>query len=300
VVERLFFSFGELKKLVKVTNLSPVENLVSECDRIKNFLHMKVALISALFFSFLPLSAQEGGIEANRKLRTTVQKWISVMKEIQEKKKEGKEQKQILIDSKAALEAETKQLEVEIEAAEKRKAQLDEKSQDKLEKKETYDAAREALRAGLNRLEMKVSSVIPILPEELTSRDKVAKAISDHRGFVAKTDKDSLDLNARLTPMAAILSEAEKFNQIVTTFKGRTVTVGGKPVLLDGIYFGLAMGFAADNSGQKAILLKPGPKGWTETEISDVEVAAQVRELIEVGMGTGEIRLIDLPLEIAK
>ena len=143
---------------------------------------MKFALLPVVIVSFLPLHAQDGGVEANKKLRATVQKWISVMKETQEKQKEWKEKKEILLDSKASLEAETAQLESEILAAFDRQKKLDVQSADKLAEKKSYDAAREALRDGLNDLDAKVSAVIPLLPKQLTKEGKIEKAIADHLG----------------------------------------------------------------------------------------------------------------------
>lgn len=263
---------------------------------------MKFAYLAPLALLFLPLQAQESQVEANKKLRATVQKWTEVMKEIQESKRSWRDEKQILEDSREALKGEKVQLDQEIEAAEKRKEALDSKSRDKVEQKETYDKAREALRNGLDSLEGKVSAVIPLLPEELTGEDKLDKAISDHKSYVAKQgkEKEAIPLNSRLGAMVTILVEAEKFNQIVTTFDSRSAKVGGQDVILEGLYFGLAMGFAADKAGNSAIQLTPGSEGWQETEISDPEVIRQVRELIDIGLGTGEVRLVPLPLEIAK
>ena len=262
---------------------------------------MKFALFPALIVSILPLNAQDGGVEANKKLRATVQKWISVMKETQQKQKEWKEKKEILLDSKSSLEAETAQLETEINSALERQKKLDVQSEDKLAKKKSYDDAREALREGLNDLDAKVSAVIPLLPKELTKVGKVEKAIADHLGHVKRNDKDKIDLNVRLTPMITILLEAEKFNQVVTSFEGGiTAKVGTDNVILDGSYFGLAMGFASDELGKVAYRLDPGPDGWVKNEISDPETIVKIRELIDVGKGAGEVRLVELPLEIAK
>ena len=61
-------------------------------------------------------------------------------------------------------------------------------------------------------------------------------------------EKEGVALNSRLGAMVAILVEAEKFNQVVTSFENRSAKVNGKDILLDGIYFGLAMGFAANAS----------------------------------------------------
>lgn len=261
---------------------------------------MKLALVPAIVLSILPVSGQEDGNAANDQLRTSVQKWISVMKATQEKQLAWREQRQILLDSKESLYAENAQMEKEILGAFARLGSTDEASQKKLAEKKSYDDGRVALRDGLNDLDAKISAVIPLLPEELVKQPKLEKAIVDHNNFVIRQDKEKISLNGRLTAMLTILTEAEKFNQVVTPFSGRTADVGGEKILLDGIYFGLAMGFAANESGTVALQLKPGVDGWVETEISDPEVIGQVRELINVGNASGEVQLVSVPLEINK
>ena len=261
---------------------------------------MKLRFFLVFLVLAIPLNAQIGGVEANKALRATVQKWISVMKEIQLKKKEWQDKKEILQNSNEALQAEATQLEAEILSAVERQKKLDTQSENSLAQKKTYDDARLALRNGLDQLDEKVSAVIPLLPEQLVNEGKIQKAITDHQGFVGRNDKDEIALNARLTPMITILLEAEKFNQVVTPFEGLTADLGDKKVILDGIYFGLAMGFASDLEGNVAYHLKPGPEGWDKQKISDPETVIKTRELIDVGKGDSDLRLIDLPIEIAK
>ena len=255
-----------------------------------------------LLFSLfaLPLFAQESKTENNKALRAAIQKWVAVMKETQTVQKDWREQKQVLLDSRDSLTSEVTQVENEIAEADERRKTLDQASEDKLARKATFDAGREALRAGLDALDAKVSAVIPILPAELVKNGKLEKAIVDHQKFSATEDKETLGLNSRLTAMLTILTEAEKFNQIVSTFGGKTVQAGEERVLLDGAYFGLACGFAANEAGTVAFKLTPSATGWSEEEITDEDLIKEVRALINVANGSGETRLITLPLEIAR
>ena len=191
-------------------------------------------------------------------------------------------------------------MESEILSAFARLSKTDASSQEKLAQKKRYDEGREELREGLNGLEERISAVIPLLPEELASQPKLEKAIVDHRNFVIRKDKEAIGLNSRLTAMLTILTEAEKFNQVVTPFSGKSAETGGQKILLDGIYFGLGMGFAANEEGTIAFRLVPGPEGWTEEELTDPGVIEDVRELIDVGNGSGETSLVTIPLQIGE
>lgn len=260
---------------------------------------MKFTVISILIASSLMAFGQQGGTEANKALRATIQKWVAVMKETQEKQKNWKEQKQILSDTKDSLVSEAAQLEKEIKDSEERLAASDNASKDKLAQKDRYDEGRETLRAGLDQLEEKVSQVINILPIQLKEEGKLAKAIVDHENFRKAEDKKSQGLNARLTAMLTILTEAEKFNQIVSTFEGASAQSGNETVLLDGAYFGLALGFKANEAGTVAFMMKPSPDGWTDTELQGEELISDVRKLINVANGSGETALVNVPLEIS-
>jgi len=261
---------------------------------------MKLTIFSSIVLLVMPVVGQEDAPLTNNELRASVQKWISVMKSTQEKKSAWREQKQILLDSRDSLSAENAQMEKEILSAFERLGSTDEASKKKLDEKKRFDDGRIALRDGLNDLDEKITAVIALLPEELSKQAKLDKAIADHKNFVIRQDKETISLNGRLTAMLTILTEAEKFNQVVTPFSGRTVEVGGNKVILDGIYFGLAIGFAADEAGTVAVQLKPGKEGWIETEITDPEVIERVRELINVGNGSGEVTLVPIPLDITQ
>ncbi|MGC6425432.1 MAG: DUF3450 family protein [Akkermansiaceae bacterium] len=255
--------------------------------------------LSPYFFAFsLLMLPASGQVEANKKLRTSVQKWIAVMQQTTQTQKDWEERKQLLAESKETLGAEIKDVESDIEATQARLKTADTDSSKKLEEKRDFDAAREALQKNLDAVEGKVSAVIPTLPPELAGEPKMAKAILDHKNFVAAEDK-SKKLNGRLGAMVNILNITEKFNQIVSTYEDSTAKAGDKEVEIDKVYFGLAFGFAANEDGTVAFRLTPGPEGWTETLVSDADLAARIRELIDVASGSGETRLVDLPLEIA-
>lgn len=300
MVGRLFSFLFERPNRQSDKGVTNPKSIVTGGEGRQGRISMKLALVPAIVLSILPATGQEDGNVANDQLRASVQKWISVMKATQEKQSAWKEQRQILLDSKESLYAENAQMETEILAAFDRLGSTDETSKKKLAEKKSYDDGREALRDGLNDLDEKISAVIPLLPEELTKQPKLDKAIADHKNFVIREDKEKISLNGRLTAMLTILTEAEKFNQVVTPFKGRTIESGGDKIILDGIYFGLAIGFAADEAGTVAVQLKPGAEGWEETRINDPKVIEQVRELINVGNASGEVGLVTLPLDITK
>ncbi len=263
---------------------------------------LQTSILALLISSGIVLGQDtaNAGRRANENLRVTIQKWVEVMKSIQTEQKNWKAEQEVLEGNIASIEAEIGQLESELAESKKRRATADAASVDKLAQKEEYSAARIALREGLNGLESEVSAVIPLLPKELTDEAKIKTAIEDHQKFSATTDKESLPLNKRLSPMLTLLTEAEKFNQVVTTYEGRAFTAQGQTRLLDVVYFGLSTGFAADEKGELAFRLQPSPTGWQEVPLTGEGLAKTIRELIDIAKGTGETRLVNLPLELGK
>ena len=247
-----------------------------------------------------PALAEVGGGESNKTLRATIQKWVGVMKETQAAQQGWKKNKQILEDSREGLQLEIEQLEEEIAAAKERIATADSSSADKLERKRAYEAGREALRAGLDRVEAQVSAVIPLLPEELASTPKMEAALADHRKYVDTTEKEELSLNKRLTSMLTILTESEKFNQTIQLFSNRPKEVDGEQRLFDVLYFGVSIGYAVDAEGTVAFQLSPGENGWEDRRLAGNGEAEAVRELLNVADKSGETMLVAVPMSLEK
>lgn len=250
-----------------------------------------------LLLAVAPVVHGQGAAE-NQRLRATIQKWVEVMKSTQTRQQEWKQDKQVLEDSREALKQEIAQLESEIAAAKERIATADAGSAEKLERKATYEEAREAFREGLDAVEQDVTAVIPLLPKELAETPKVEKAIQDHQRYVESDDKEELSLNKRLNTMLTILAEAEKFNQAVQTFSGRSMAVDGERLLLDVVYFGLSLGYAVDEQGTVAFQLIPTALGWTDQRLKPGAETEAVRQLLDVAHRKGEARLVQVPVRV--
>lgn len=248
----------------------------------------------------MPVGGASADGEVNRKLRATIQQWVEVMKSTQVVQQEWKRDKQVLGDSREALDLEIKQLEGEIAAARERIAAVDSGSADKLERKRTYEEAREALRVGLDEVEREVSEVIPLLPKELAELAKVEAAIQDHQRHADGRKEQEVSLNKRLNTMLTILAEAEKFNQTVQAISGRSMAVDGERLLLDVVYFGLSLGYAVDEAGTVALQLSPTELGWTDRRLAPGKETEAVRELMDVAHRIGEASLVSVPVTVGE
>jgi hypothetical protein len=126
----------------------------------------------------------------------------------------------------------------------------------------------------------------------------VESAIRDHERYVGSDDKEGVSLNKRLNTMLTILAEAERFNQAVQTFSGRSMAVDGERLLLDVVYFGLSLGYAVDEQGTVAFQLIPTALGWTDQRLKPGADTKAVRQLLDVAQRKGEARLVQVPLRM--
>ena len=231
-------------------------------------------------------------------LRTTIAEWVSTMKKIQEEQARWSREKQILESNKEGLEQEIVDLELAIEAAKGRLASTGKEEQEDLDQKRQNDAAREALAVALTEAEVEARRVLPLLPEFLLKENpKLATAVDALEKTVDFTEEQkSKDLGKRLSSVVMVLTEAEKFHA-QSWVRDEEREVKGKPMLLTTIYFGLSAAFSADQQGTVALRGAPGKTGWSFRPLPD-ENAERINDLIGVATAKGEIKFVDIPLEL--
>ena len=96
--------------------------------------------------------------------------------------------------------------------------------------------------------------------------------------------------------IVGILSQANKFNNTITlTSETRTVN-SGKEVQVNTLYWGLAMAYYVDASGEYAGISYPTANGWQTSLIEGV--GSQIKQLIGVYEGENAIQFVKIPAQI--
>lgn len=221
------------------------------------------------------------------------------MQKTQEEQARWTRERQILESNKEGLQQEIVDLEESIAAAKARIESTGKEEQDDLDQKREYDAARAALADSLVALEEQGRRVIPLIPEfYLTENTKLAVAVEDLKKTETFTEEQrAKNLGSRLSAVSLVLAEVEKF-QMQMWVRGEQRVVDGEEKLVTTIYFGLSTAFAADSQQTVALRGLSGEDGWTFTRIEDAGAAARVLELIDVASLKGEIKFVEVPLEL--
>lgn len=244
-------------------------------------------------------AAVAAGKEETSALRTTIGKWIEMMRMVQEEQARWTRERQILEANREGLQQEIADLEETIEATMARIAAADEESREKLDKKRRYDAAREAMAKSLTVVEERVREVLPLLPGfYLSENTKLAAAAEDLKKSAGLSEEEKKKgLTKRLSAVTTVLNEAEKLQQRAWVRDERR-EVDGENMIVTAIYFGLSTAFAADTAGTVALRGRPGPEGWEFEKISEPGAPEAVLDLIAVAEGSGEIKFVEVPVEL--
>lgn len=235
----------------------------------------------------LPLAAQD----SIKDTRNVLDKWVETRQIISEEQANWKVEKSILGDTVKLLSSEVGRLDAALTDLESSATAADEERTTLAAEKEKLTAASSVVEANIGELETQLKRVIKSLPAPLI--EKIKPLIRRLPDDPAKTD---LSLGERVQNIVGILSQANKFNTTITqTSESRDID-GGKAVEVRTLYWGLAMAYYVDASGQYAGIGVPGPDGWEWPRVDGA--GAEIKELINVYEGSEDINFVNVPARI--
>lgn len=199
------------------------------------------------------------------KTRSTLQEWVEVRKLISEEESKWKVEEQTLNESIDLLESEIEGLKQKVTDKEEQATAAQEKRQELSQKEEDLKAAAGVIKIDISSLEDRVLKMVNFFPPTLKDRVSVITI------RIPKDEKEAakLSLSHRVQNIVGILTEIEKFNNMITLDKGMR-QIGESQVQVRTMYVGLSRGYYVDNSKQEAGILKPGPEGWVEEKRPDL------------------------------
>ncbi len=153
--------------------------------------------------------------------------------------------------------------------------------------KTALGSRRKQLETEVAELESTLRTTAPSLPAPL--QEKLADVL-------ARLEHPSSDasLQDRWRDVLLSLGEAGRFERAITVYP-EIREVGGKQVMVDVVYLGLAQAWYADQSGSHAGIGRPGPKGWTWKE--QPALHSRVREVIAMQRKEKVPGFVALPVE---
>ncbi len=242
--------------------------------------------------------------EQHVELRATLEQWMESVDKSQALENQWELEREVLRDSMTGLKGMLVQAQVEISAVEERIATADEESKEKLKTQSEYNQARLALRQGLGPVESEVEKIVPLFPEFYIGGEDGSAKLKGSIEKLAKhrreepDEKKKIGLNSRIQPLVQILTEAERFHSKLWAVT-HPLEVDGIDKQMNVVYFGLSVAYAVDDAATVALEGRSSlPGGWSFSRLTGDGMAEKVSALYQAANGTGESRMVTLPLVI--
>lgn len=255
---------------------------------------MNKSLLQALAFGCaltpLGLFAQNAQNKISE-TRDVLDKWVETRQIISEEKADWKIEKSILGDTVSLLKSELERLSKALEELEVSATAADEDRAALADEKEQLSTAANVVVANIGALETQLKQIIKALPEPLVNKIKpLIRRLPDDPA------NTNLSLGERVQNIVGILSQADKFNTTLTQTSESRELPSGKIIEVRTLYWGLAMAYYVDASGEYAGIGYPGVDGWEWPKVEGK--GAEIRRLIDVYEGVEDIQFVEVPARI--
>ncbi len=223
--------------------------------------------------------------------QNVLSEWISLEKQISEEKFAWIEQKEVLENSIEFMETEIASLEEIIKTAEET-ASAGEKKRAELEgDQESLDAATDVMTAAVEDYESQIKELSLTWPHAFRkSVETFLKRIPNEE------QKETTPITIRLQNVVAIMSQFDKFQNVVTKDTG-IQEVSGESREVTTLYFGFAYAYFIDGTGEYSGYGYPASdKGWDWKP--DPSIAEDVTQLVAIYDRSVDASFLGMPAKI--
>lgn len=224
--------------------------------------------------------------------RNILKEYVETRQIISEERSNWKTEKAILTDTVSLLSNELERIEAEIANLEDSATAADEERQTLADQRDELKAGSDAVIGNIGELETQLKAIVQRLPEPLT--DTIQPLVRRLPDNPAET---KLSLGERVQNVVGILSQADKFNTTMTLTSETQELDNGKLVQVSTLYWGSAIAYFVDDSGDYAGFGIPSEGGWEWTQLDDA--GPEIRELLSVYDGSADtIKFVKVPARI--
>jgi len=224
--------------------------------------------------------------------RVLLDKWVETRQLISEEKQDWSVEQSILTETQTLLSNELTRLQESIEALKSSATAVDEKRSNLTKEKDVLRAASNVVADKIAVLEAKTKKLLPLFPDPLT---EIVKPLI--RRLPDDPENVEITLGERVQNIIGILGQANKFNNAVKLTSETRTLENGKEVQVNTLYWGLAMAYYVDASGEYAGISYPTANGWKTTLIKDA--GPQIKQLIDLYEGVDtDYRFVEIPAQV--
>lgn len=214
--------------------------------------------------------------------------WIELEQRIASEQSDWLADKEVMEASRTVLQREQAALKARLEANEMAQSLFHRRLQSLEQELAAQAEGRNLLIAGLEREEARIREIHDHLPEPL--RERLAPLLL--RMGAGPADQ-LVSVSERVQTVISILSAVDQFSGTVTLTHHLRRDEAGVERDVEVLYWGLAMGYAVNQTAEQAWLLLPSSEGWTWQAAH--AVAPGIRDLIEIHKRKRSPGLVSLP-----
>lgn len=224
--------------------------------------------------------------------RALLDKWVETRQLISEETQDWRIEESILTETQTLLSNQLTRLQENIEALKSSATAVDEKRSKLTKEKDALRAASNVVADKIAALEAKTKRLLPLFPDPLT---EIVKPLI--RRLPDDPENVEISLGERVQNIIGILSQANKFNNAIKLTSETRTLENGKEVQVNTLYWGLAMAYYVDASGEYAGISYPTADGWKTTPIEDAGL--QIKQLIDLYEGVDtNYRFVEIPAQV--
>jgi hypothetical protein len=264
---------------------------------------MKTRILISILFPILSAHSQQATPQQAQAVkdylghsRDLLNKYYEMSKALSKEEADWKLGREMLTSRVELMEAQLKEL-VTKTAEENRNISQNDEERSKLEKQnQELLAAQDLQIVSVEKLESRVRSLWPLLPELLQTK---VKGQYDRLPEAGKKREDvKAGVGERFLNVLAVLNEVNKFHSDITITNERRKLKSGQELEVRVIYFGLAAAYFAGSAevGNVAGMLVPGASGWEVVEMP--EIAPMVNDVIAMNKSEKIAGFVPLPVKV--
>ncbi len=218
--------------------------------------------------------------------RIAIKQWLDIEKKIERKESEWIKDKKAINDLINILSDEVTMLESNLEKIRENSSSLDIKKIEILSNKDLLIENSTIVQNEINSFEEEIFELYKLFPAPLQKKiDPLYSRMSN---------SDNASLSERMQNVIGILSQADKFNSIITV-ESSLEEIGESTEEVTTLYIGLGRAYFVNSRGDYSGYLKPGSLGWEK--VVKNELAQNIKNAIYIYNNPQEAKYIPLPVE---
>jgi hypothetical protein len=220
-----------------------------------------------------------------------LEQWVDTERQIATVSSEWEQERSSMRDLIDIYTAESAQLDGVIEEAAEAVGVAEERRARLLARDEELKELESQVMQQIMAAERAVKGLEAQLPEPL--REELRPLF---RVIPENPEESRLPIGQRIQPVVAILTQIQRFNQVVTITEGFRDFEAGRTVQTEKVFFGLGAAYYVDGANEHAGVGVLGEDGWRWDD--DAALVPQVRQFVEIYRGSSQATYVPMPLKV--